>query len=207
MTDDRAVAQFPLGTVLFPGQPLPLNIFESRYRAMLADVLASDSRFGVVLIERGNEVGGGDERSDVGTLARIEQHQVGPDGSARVLVVGEQRIRIVRWLEDDPYPQAVIERWPDVDQVVEPGIVAELEALTLEALGLAARAAHQPIDLPSELALDPDPVIASFQVSALAPVSSFDKQRLLRADGPAVRLDRARTALSEVMAALRFSLD
>ncbi|WP_415830929.1 LON peptidase substrate-binding domain-containing protein [Janibacter anophelis] len=53
---------FPLGTVLLPGNPLPLQVFEPRYLAMLRDIAGGDGRFGVVLIERGFEVGGGDQR-------------------------------------------------------------------------------------------------------------------------------------------------
>ena len=64
MTDSpRELAIFPLGSVLFPGMPLPLRVFEPRYVAMIASVLGNAEReFGVVLIERGSEVGGGDVR-------------------------------------------------------------------------------------------------------------------------------------------------
>jgi uncharacterized protein len=62
---------FPLGTVLFPHMVLPLHVFEPRYRALLDDVLEGGGEFGVVLISRGHEVGGGDLRTDVGTVARI----------------------------------------------------------------------------------------------------------------------------------------
>ena len=64
---------FPLGTVLLPFAHLPLHIFEPRYRALVKDCLAGDGEFGVVLIERGHEVGGGDVRFGVGTVARIVQ--------------------------------------------------------------------------------------------------------------------------------------
>ena len=64
---------FPLGTVLFPHGVLPLHVFEPRYRTMTERCLADDATFGVVLIERGSEVGGHDERFDVGTAARILQ--------------------------------------------------------------------------------------------------------------------------------------
>ena len=71
---------FPLGTVLFPGAVLPLHVFEPRYRALVRDCLAGDREFGVVLIERGSEVGGGDVRVEVGTVARIVQVAEPPDG-------------------------------------------------------------------------------------------------------------------------------
>ena len=60
---------FPLGTVVFPGERLPLRVFEPRYRQLVLDCLAADSPvFGTTLIERGSEVGGGDERASVGTV-------------------------------------------------------------------------------------------------------------------------------------------
>ena len=64
---------FPLGTVLFPYAVLPLHVFEPRYRVMTRRCLDGDREFGVVLIERGSEVGGGDVRFGVGTIARIVQ--------------------------------------------------------------------------------------------------------------------------------------
>ncbi len=71
---------FPLGTVLLPGMPLSLHVFEPRYRQMVDDCRAGDGTFGVVLIERGSEVGGGDVRTDVGTLTRIVEARELPDG-------------------------------------------------------------------------------------------------------------------------------
>jgi len=62
-----ATPMFPLGMVHFPGIVLPLRVFEPRYRQLTADCLAGDGEFGVVLIERGWEVGGGDTRFNVGT--------------------------------------------------------------------------------------------------------------------------------------------
>src|SRR6478672_4324189 len=76
----RRLPMFPLGTVLLPFAHLPLHIFEPRYRALVKDCLAGDGEFGVVLIERGHEVGGGDVRFGVGTVARIVQTAELPDG-------------------------------------------------------------------------------------------------------------------------------
>ena len=66
-SEPRLLPMFPLGTVLFPHALLPLRVFEPRYRTMTAHVMRGDAEFGVVLIERGSEVGGGDIRFDVGT--------------------------------------------------------------------------------------------------------------------------------------------
>jgi Lon protease-like protein len=104
---------FPLGSVLLPGMPVPLHVFEPRYRRMVDDCRAGDGTFGVVLIERGSEVGGGDVRTDVGTLAQIVETRELPDGRWLLGVVGMERIRVERWLPDDPYPRAEIVPWPD----------------------------------------------------------------------------------------------
>jgi uncharacterized protein len=113
MADSPALPMFPLGSVLLPGMLLPLHVFEPRYRALVDHVLQGDGRFGVVLIERGHEVGGGDQRSDVGTVAEVVRTEVLPDGRWALLVAGRERIRVDRWLDDDPYPRAEVHAWPD----------------------------------------------------------------------------------------------
>src|SRR3954469_2762133 len=108
MTESRVMPMFPLGTVLFPHALLPLRVFEPRYRTMTARVLGADGEFGVVLIERGSEVGGGDTRFDVGTVARVVRAQELPDGGYALATVGLRRIRVAACLADDPYPQAQV---------------------------------------------------------------------------------------------------
>src|ERR1700722_18532641 len=99
---------FPLGSVLFPFEMLPLHVFEERYRQMIASCLAGDQRFGVVLIARGSEVGGGDVRHDFGTIATIEVASPTPDGRYGVLARGGERLRVESWLPDAPYPRALV---------------------------------------------------------------------------------------------------
>src|SRR6476646_7825142 len=112
--EPRVIPMFPLGTVLFPHALLPLRVFEPRYRVMTERVLKAEREFGVVLIERGSEVGGGDTRFDVGTVARVVRAQELPDSGYALATVGLRRIRVTRWLPDDPYPLA------EVTDVVEP---------------------------------------------------------------------------------------
>ena len=109
---------FPLGTALLPGSVLPLHVFEPRYRQMVHDILADDAdvaEFGVVMIARGREVGGGDVRNDVGTVARVLDMRALPDGRYALAAVGADRLRVNAWLPDDPYPLADIDLWPDDD--------------------------------------------------------------------------------------------
>ena len=120
-------AMFPLQSALLPGETLPLNIFEPRYAQLVRDCVAlPDPAFGVVLISRGQEVGGGDTRSEVGALAHITEYaDLGDDQYQLLASVGE-RIRIVDWLPDDPYPRAVVQAWPD-----EPGPAVGPERISL----------------------------------------------------------------------------
>ena len=105
---------FPLGTVLLPGVVLPLHVFEPRYQQLVRDCVdATEHEFGVVLIDRGSEVGGGDTRSDVGVVATMLQVAALDGGRFAVVTVGTRRFRVTSWLPDDPYPRADIEEWPD----------------------------------------------------------------------------------------------
>ncbi len=115
MTEPLTVLpMFPLGAALLPGERLPLHVFEPRYQALVRDCLSATAGpvFGTVLIERGREVGGGEDRYDVGTSVRIVSHIGIGDGRTSLNCVAEERIRVRHWLGDDPYPQAEVESWP-----------------------------------------------------------------------------------------------
>ena len=105
---ERSIPMFPLSLVLFPGQILPLHIFEDRYRTMVEEIIDDDRKFGVVLIERGSEVGGGDTRKSIGTLAEIIDSEKSNDGRWLLITKGTKRIKTSRWLEDSPYPRAEV---------------------------------------------------------------------------------------------------
>ncbi|MCU1428106.1 MAG: peptidase family protein [Actinomycetia bacterium] len=182
---------FPLGTVLFPYGLLPLHVFEPRYRAMMRDCAREDHEFGVVLIERGSEVGGGDVRFSIGTLARIVQIAELDDGGYALRAVGVRRLRVDAWLPEDPYPVA------EVAELVEPELSAPDEAIAhairdrvqdalvrLFALWSQFDARASEIDV----ALAPDAVQASFEAAALAPMGPLDAQRVLEAGNAADRL-------------------
>jgi uncharacterized protein len=201
------VPQFPLGTVLFPGMVLPLHVFEPRYRELTRAVLARDAEFGVPLIERGSEVGGGDVRSDVGTVARIIEAEELPDGRWGLITVGVRRYRVLRWLADDPYPQAEVEEWPDADAPVERDAYDAAVASLRRTLALASELG-QP-GLPPSAELSPDPAEGSFQLATLAPLGPLDKQALLRAETAADRIALVHRALDELadLLVLRLGLD
>lgn len=175
---------FPLGLALVPGAVLPLHIFEPRYRALVHDALAGDADFGVVLIERGREVGGGETRSGVGTIAHIADGHAFDDGRYALVCVGTERFRVVEWLADDPYPRARIEPWPDEPDDAATEARRRVEARLEE---LAAERARRHIDMPA-VELDADPSIASYQAVVLAGLGPFDTQRALTCPGVGERL-------------------
>ena len=196
---------FPLGTVLFPSAVLPLHVFEPRYRAMVRDCLAAEREFGVVLIERGSEVGGDDVRTDVGTTARIVQAEELPDGRWALLAVGARRLRVLAWEADDPYPVADVEDWPDpepTDDLVDrtAGLTARLRTV----LALASEAGDEVV--PATIELSPDPVLAGHQIAAVAPLGPLDRQTLLSAPTCEARLDRLDLLLDDVEQILRLRL-
>jgi len=181
------LAMFPLGTVLFPGAALPLQVFEPRYQAMLRDCLAGDRQFGVVLIERGSEVGGDDDRFGVGTVAAIADTAELPDGRWLLLVTGGRRLRVDEWLPDDPYPRAEISQlgdpvWHDADAA----LLRSAETEVRRALAYASELG-EPVG-PATFELADTPVVAVWQLAAVAPLGPVDKQRLLEVVGHRERL-------------------
>ncbi len=115
MTEVVELSLFPLNTVLFPGQVLPLHIFEERYRLMIRRCLAEETSFGVVLIKQGQEVGETAEPHLIGTMARIVESSHLPDGTMNILTVGTERFRIRHLLYDQPYLRGEVEFFPMPD--------------------------------------------------------------------------------------------
>lgn len=192
---------FPLGSVLFPGTAVPLRIFEERYQRLLADVLAADGTFGTVLIERGHEVGGDDDRFGVGTVAHIEQHEAVGDGRHQILALGVHRIRIDEWLDDAPYPRARVTLWPDDPDDDPTATRARYRSATTRLrrfLGLAAELGHRVPDATFDVPSDPS--IGSHRLCALAPVGSLDRQRLLEEPDAARRLQHLETLIDDQLA-------
>jgi Lon protease-like protein len=196
---------FPLGTVLFPSVFLPLHVFEPRYRELTRHCLEGDREFGVVLIERGSEVGGDDVRTTAGTVARIVEAAELEDGRWVLGTVGVRKIRVRRWLPDDPFPLAEVEDWDE--PAPGDGVGARYEdtvAALRRVLALKAELGDPAVDATVELT--DDPVLGSFQAAAVAPLGPSDQQELLVAAGPDARLDRLRALLEEEEGFLRTRL-
>jgi Lon protease-like protein len=171
----ETLALFPLNTVLFPGQLLPLHIFEPRYKQMIGECIQHGRPFGVVLIRSGDEVGAAAEPYQVGTTAHIVQVEHTTDERMNILCVGNARFRIAETFHDKPYLTGKIELWPwepfaagsaDVERVQRQldryvQILAEMTDSQLE------------VELPSEPA-----ALANVAASVLQ-IDSAEKQRLL----------------------------
>jgi uncharacterized protein len=213
---------FPLGTVLFPGALLPVHVFEPRYRALTLYCLAAEAEgaptlatgdLGIVLIERGSEVGGSDVRFDVGTRARIvsavplEADLRGPnghDGRWFLVLRGVDRIRVVRWLGEEPFPRAEVDALADNDGGRGGDAAAtrnRVERLLRQALALATELGD-PTAAPATVALDPDPAVATWQAAAVAPVGVLDAQRVLATSGLDDRLRLLEELLADEVATL-----
>jgi len=202
---------FPLQSALLPGETLPLNIFEPRYSRLVRDCLASpDPAFGVVLISRGREVGGGDIRQDVGVLARITECADLGAGRYQLLASLVERIRVRQWLPDGPYPRAVTEEWPD-----EPGPSVGLDRIraVMDAiLALYQRiSAARGITLPTSLlAVDAetadDPSRHVWALAAAVPMGPADRYGVLAAPTLADRVGVLLEAIESVTAIVDFGL-
>jgi hypothetical protein len=186
---------FPLSAVLFPEATMPLHVFEPRYRQLMHDCLEGDPRFGVVLIERGSEVGGGDQRAGLGTRGVITRAAELPDGRWVLEVRGEAVVVIEEWLPDDPYPQALV-REPEPEPVLVPDDEMDPGPLLGDAVQRVRRARALLAEHGGGPALEPglvldgggDAALAAWQLCGVAPVNAYDAQRLLAADGATERL-------------------
>ena len=105
----QKIPLFPLSAVLFPGGTIPLQIFEDRYHSMVQDCLDTDSKFGIVLIKEGQEVGGNAVPHKVGTLARITKIRKLPQNRLYLTVVGETRFNIIELIQDKAYLEGLVE--------------------------------------------------------------------------------------------------
>ncbi len=170
---------FPLGSVLFPHMPLMLRVFEERYLIMLAALVeAQRSEFGVVLIERGWEVGGGEHRFPVGTIADITELG-SQDGMIGLVALGRRRFVVQEWLADDPYPRAEVAELPELvwEGELQPQR-DEAERLVRRTLAQASEFAENVWS--ADLELSTDPVAAVWQLAGITPVGELDRMNLLR---------------------------
>ncbi len=171
---------FPLGSVLFPAMPTALRVFEERYIVMLSTILGDDPpEFGIVLIERGSEVGGGEQRFPIGTVAQITRVETS-EGFIGLIAVGDRRVEVVEWLPDDPHPVADVRAVDELawDEEHRP-LLERAEQLVRRTIARASEFVEQ--QWPADIVLDDEPVRACWQLAGIAPLGPLDQVRLLRA--------------------------
>ncbi len=201
MVNYDALPLFPLHVVLYPDMPLPLHIFEPRYRQMMARCREDNSPFGIVLIQSGAEEG--DEMAvphAVGTTARITQHEDLPDGRINIVVLGETRFRITEAFHDEPYLTARVE--PFWEQASDPlrlqapfdTATALFKAYLKSLFALTGRAL-------SALQLPQEPEYLSYAIASVLQVQPGEKQRLLEMTQTQARLEREIVLLRDEIAA------
>jgi len=196
MDDVIELPMFPLGSVLFPAMPLPLRVFEERYLTMLQDILPSEpAEFGVVLIERGQEVGGGEKRFDVGVTAQVADLKVGT-GFIHLVGEGVRRFEIIDWIAEDPYPRASIRELPALEW--EESLQerrAQTELLVRRTLARASE--FQELTWSPTVTLADDPIDALWQLAAIAPIGPLDQLALLRSTSARELLDATFVATTD----------
>ncbi len=197
---------FPLGSVLLPGVVLPLHVFEPRYQRLVHDCLeTAEHEFGVVLIDRGTEVGGGDSRLAVGVVARMLQVAAIDEGRFAVVTVGTRRIRVTHWLPDDPVsraPRSTTGPTPTTD--VSSDRIAATAARAKRCAGLAVEMGDMS-NVP-EVELTGDPSFDSFGLAAISPFGPADQYAVLCAPDPLARVELIDRLLDDVEAGLQFRL-
>jgi uncharacterized protein len=212
--DFGTMAMFPLQSALLPGEDLPLQIFEPRYTQLVRDCLRdNEPRFGVVLISQGREVGGGDVRCDVGTVAEIaECAEIAGSGRFILRCRAAERIKVCEWLPDDPYPRAVVQVWQDeAGEQVSAGRIEELED---RVIGLFERiATARDLSLPSRgevLGADIDRIFDPgerlYALATRIPIGPADRYAVLSAPTAAERLAAMNEAVDSVAAVIEFQL-
>ena len=193
MTDSSIIALFPLHAVLFPGGPLPLRIFETRYTDMVRRCMRTQQPFGVVMIQEGEEAGVVATTATVGCTARIVDFHTLHDGLLGISCVGERKFRVLRvWRADDGLNMGEVEWLPVEPELPVPADCERLATTLRRALEELAEHYEN-----VERKFD-DAAWIGARLAELLPIELADKQALLELDDP---IERLRSLLTVVKGA------
>lgn len=178
MTETTDIPLFPLNTVLFPHQLLPLHVFEERYKLMIGECLRENIAFGVVLIKAGREVGGPAVPMVVGTTARIANVQMLEQGRMNLRTIGERPFRLLRVTQQRPYMRGDVEflRYePGRPEGLAPLLTSVKEQFSshLDIIGKLSDRGRVNLNLD----LDPEPL--SYLIASVLAIQNPEKQALL----------------------------
>jgi ATP-dependent Lon protease len=175
---------FPLPeVVLFPGRPLPLHIFEPRYRMMMNTVLDTDRRFGILLWDPQTR-----QPARIGSCAEITQIERLPDDRMNIVTLGQQRFRVLEYTRQKPYRVGLVQ-WledkpPDGDLG---GVAKEAKKLLADVVRLSSKLMDKPIQLPN---LPDNPLELSYWIGGSFYGASEEQQALLELQDTGKRLQR-----------------
>jgi len=198
------VPLFPLNTVLFPGMPLPLHIFEYRYREMIAFCSENEKEFGVILIKEGTEVGEPATPFEIGTMARIVGIDRLEDGRMNIVTVGTRRFRLVNLSPDKmSYIVGNVELLEDE----QPGADVNTAPLAAEVGGLLQRYSTL-VQAALEQELTPlqvpgNPESLSYLAGGTLRIRNRERQRLLELSSTVQRLELEKEILVRETATLQ----
>jgi Lon protease-like protein len=187
----RELPLFPLNTVLFPSLPLPLHIFEERYKLMIGTCVVTDNLFGVCLIKEGVEVGGPAEPFEIGTVARIAEVERMPDGRMNLMTFGTGRFRIDEVIQREPYLIGRVVMLEPGGEAPADELVGDVADRLLRYLREVRGAARLPDR--GELLTDVDRL--SYLAAATLGLPARERQSFLETDSPIDRLQQARDML------------
>jgi Lon protease-like protein len=191
---------FPLPVVLFPGVPLPLHIFEPKYRQMLEDIGNFNNLFGLSYFDSSTSDRDLPSPGEIGCVAEVTETQTFPDGRSNILTIGLVRYRIESYVErGDPYLVARVNYFEDTDEDDDALIkAAEDVADTFTRIARAVRTINdERLNLPD--ISDTEPQRLSFLVAAAMEVDVEVKQELLELRSTAERLERLKNMLDRAV--------
>ena len=178
---------FPLNLVLFPGMPLPLHIFEERYKAMIGDCMRYNAPFGVSLIRAGQEVGAPADPQPIGTTTRVLRSQMLEQGRLNIMTKGERRFEIVEVTQQEPHVAAQVRL---LDEPVGEGFTGVSPELSEEFTRLMRNLISLSGGYTSQVEIPEDPVELSYMIAANLDAPIPVRQELLEAPTAADRLTR-----------------
>ncbi|MGK7950955.1 MAG: LON peptidase substrate-binding domain-containing protein [Xenococcaceae cyanobacterium] len=191
----RELPLFPLPeVVLFPNRPLPLYIFEFRYRIMMNTILESDRCFGVLTIDPATG-----EIANFGCSAEIIKFQRLADDRMKMLTLGKQRFRLLEYVREKPYRVGLVE-WVEDEPTQEDlnPMATKLETLLRNVVSLSAKLNNQKIDLPDDL--PSSPIELSYWIaSTLLRLPASERQELLEMQNTAARLEKESEILTSTL--------
>jgi len=196
----RELPVFPLPVVLFPGVPLPLHIFEARYRQMLDDIRVSNNLFGLAYFDSSSSEGGVPPAGHIGCVAEITETQTFPDGRSNILTIGVVRYRIESYVDHgDAYLVANVSYFEDDEE--DQTILADSAGEVAETFSRIAQAVRTINDERTNLPdiSNTEPQRLSFLVAAAIEIEADVKQELLELRSTSERLRRLRGMLNRAV--------